>query len=314
MATLLNTKTNKQTLLRSQHIFGRHSGSSNTVLKNPKASRLHASILWNGSYWLLQDSSSNGTFVNNKATIAGVKKRLKLDDTIQFGALSACTWVFNNDDAPKSMLVPIDENSNPVELEDIVVLPNENSPEITLYQSLNGDWICEDQTGIKILESGVKIKTNNNSWYFVNADTFDETKKADQIPNITPLVIMVNFKVSKNEEHVSLCIHFENKLINLGERTHHYLLLILARKRLADHLLGIDENEQGWVDKDVLCRQIGLDENHINILIYRFRKQLIKARPLAMQLLQIIERRRGKLRFAIKSIKINGGNNLIRLK
>ncbi len=315
MATLLNTKSNKLTILRSQHIFGRHSGSSNTILDNSDASRLHASILWNGSYWLLQDTSSNGTYVNNEAMIGGIKRRLKIGDTIRFGALNACLWVFNNDDSPKCMLVPIESGSTPpIELDGIVVLPNDNSPEITLYQSSNGEWICENELGVTKLESGLKISTNDSSWYFVNADTFDSTKKAEQTQNIISTPINLNFTVSKNEEHVSLCILFENNQIDLGERTHHYLLLILARKRVEDHQSGQEESEQGWIDKGLLSQQTGLDENYINIQIYRFRKQLIKAMPSAMQLLQIIERRRGELRFALKSVEINGGNDLMKLR
>jgi len=315
MATLLNTKSNKLTILRNQHIFGRHSGSSNTLLDNPEASRLHASIFWNGSFWLIQDTSSNGTFINNEVIITGIKRRLKIGDSVRFGALNAYPWVFNNDDAPKSMLVPIKSSSAaPVELEGIMVLPNENSPEITLYQAKNGEWVCENEAGVTSLESGVKVSTNDNSWYFVNADTFDSTKKAEQTDGNILASINLNFTVSKNEEHVSLCILFENKPIDLGERTHHYLLLILARKRMADHQSGLEDSEQGWIDKSLLSQQTGLDENYINIQIYRFRKQLIKAIPSAMQLIQIIERRRGELRFALKSVEINGGNDLMKLK
>ena len=107
MATLLNTVTKHMTLLRSHHIFGRHSGSSHTVLDNLESSRLHASIYWNGSHWLIQDSSSNGTFVNGKALTTQVKTRLKVGDSIQFGAMNACSWVFYDDHPPKSLLLSL---------------------------------------------------------------------------------------------------------------------------------------------------------------------------------------------------------------
>ena len=96
-------------------------------------------------------------------------------------------------------------------------------------------------------------------------------------------------------------------MIDLGERTHHYLLLILARKRMEDQQSLAEENEHGWMDKLLICQQIGLDENHLNIHIYRFRKQLIKARPITMQLMQIIERRRGEIRLGLDTINITGG-------
>jgi pSer/pThr/pTyr-binding forkhead associated (FHA) protein len=307
MANLFN-KTSKNLInLRSQHIFGRHSANSNTIINNIEASRLHASILWNGTYWTLQDTSSNGTFVNGEIIITGIKNKLKVGDIIQFGSLNADNWVFENDNAPKSMLVSLTNDNETIELDGIVALPNDKFPEITLYQTQAGEWVYENQSGIQKLEAGIKITINEASWYLVNAMTFDDTKKVESINSIPIENIKTIFSVSKDEEHVSVNLQFMNQLINLGERTHHYLLLILARKRLQDMFTRIDDSEQGWIDKNLLSQQIGLDENHINILIYRFRKQILKAMPSAMKLLQIIERRRGSIRFASTSIEINGG-------
>jgi len=297
MAILLNKKTNKPVFLRSHHVLGRHPGSANTLLTNPEASRIHASILWNGSFWTIKDSSSNGTFINDKVIMTGVKVTLKSGDKICFGAINATCWVLTNDNAPKSMLMPIKSDSQPIELEGIMVLPDENNPEMTLYQEARGKWLCENSSGITLLEAGSKVSTEKNSWYFINAETIDETIKVESNLNKTTKPSIVNFTVSRDEEHVSLRIVFEDKSIDLGERTHHYLVLLLARKRIADQKSGIEESEQGWIDKDRLSQQLGLDENHINIQIYRLRKQLMQINPSAVQLLQIIERRRGEIRF-----------------
>lgn len=312
MATLLNTTTELQITLRSQHIFGRHPGSSNTILENPEASRLHASIVWNGSHWFLQDSSSNGTFINQQLIQRGIKKKLSKGDVIQFGARHAITWIFDNDQAPKSQLMPLRTEHAAIELSGVVVLPNDTHPELTLYQSSQGQWLCEDHAGTTQLQSGSQVSTREFSWYFVDAEVVDSTKKADQSHNMTTAPITFSFNVSKNEEHVSLVIRFNSELIDLGERTHHYLLLLLARKRMEDHDSGIEESEQGWITKELLCQQMGMSENHINIHIYRFRKQLIDVRPSDMQLLQIVERRRGELRFALTSVEIKGGHDSIK--
>ncbi len=310
MAKLLNTQTNERIPLRSQHIFGRHSASSNTVLENAEASRLHASILWNGGFWMLQDTSSNGTFLNDVAMVSGSKRRLKQGDVIKFGALDACGWVLENDDEPKSMLYPLTQNTDPIELEGMLVLPDAKTPQLTFYQLPNEDWVCESQSGLIELESGTKVSTHTDSWYFVDANTFERTQQATNKGEISAMPVKVDFTVSKNEEHVSLSILFDNIQIDLGERAHHYLMLFLARRRLHDLQSGIEDSEQGWLDKEILCQQTGLDEKHINLHIYRFRKQLIQAQPAALQLIQIIERRRGELRFAFKSVEVHGGNEL----
>ncbi|TDR17432.1 FHA domain-containing protein [Marinicella litoralis] len=310
MATLLNTVTKHMTLLRSHHIFGRHSGSSHTVLDNLESSRLHASIYWNGSHWLIQDSSSNGTFVNGKALTTQVKTRLKIGDSIQFGAMNACSWVFYDDQPPKSLLLSLIDGVDPIELEGVVLLPDEISPDLTLYQTSDGQWVAENNNGVMQLTSGSKITTDEKSWVFIDAETADKTQQADHINNQELAPVSLEFSVSRDEEHVSMVFTINRIQIDLGERTHHYLMLFLARKRIRDCEQGIEDSEQGWIDKDLLCQQTGLDEKYINLQIYRFRQQITQANPVAVHLLQIIERRRGQIRFALKSVVINGGSDL----
>jgi len=67
--------------------------------------------------------------------------------------------------------------------------------------------------------------------------------------------------------------------------------------------------DQGWLDKEALGKMLKLSENHINIQIYRFRKQLISVSPQSLALPQAIERRSGEIRIACDSIEINGGMN-----
>lgn len=311
MAKIFNIDSKDTIVLRPQHLFGRQSANVNTLLDNPSTSRLHASISWNGSNWLIQDTSSNGTFLNNERIVQGNKIRLHVGDKIQFGSNEAHMWQFNCDQAPKSLLVPLFDDSNPIELEGVIALPNEVLSDITLYQDTHSQWLVETQSGITQLESGDKVNSSLGTWVFIDADSVDSTERVGQIQaNLQPQ-IKLNFKVSMNEEHVSLLIQFDQLQIDLGERAHHYLLLLLARKRYSDHQQGIDDCEQGWIDKDLLCQDTGLDEKHINLQIFRFRKQLIQANPSSMQLLQIIERRRGEIRCAISALSIIGGNTLL---
>jgi hypothetical protein len=316
MAKFLNTQTNEQVILRSQHLFGRHSGSCHTVLADAEASRLHASIMWNGSNWLLQDNSSNGTFLNGEAVTVGTKRRLKQGDVIQFGALNASTWKLHNDDPPCSLLVPLQSGHEVIELTGVLALPDDDSAEMTLYQTSNGDWVFEDDSGQFRLNSGDKLATSQGDWSFIAAETLDSTKQVPHQPEQPLSSFEAAFNVSKNEEHVSLVINSANNSIDLGERTHHYLLLFLARQRIKDMQSGIEQVEQGWIDKDLLCQQIGLDEKYLNIQIFRFRQQLMQvteSSSTALPLLQIIERRRGTLRFAFNAITITGGNELMSL-
>lgn len=83
MAILLNT--GEQVLLRSHHVFGRHCGSANTLLDNPEASRVHAIIRYSVDHWQLQDNSSNGTYLNGKRFIHGLRQHLHQGEQLSFG-------------------------------------------------------------------------------------------------------------------------------------------------------------------------------------------------------------------------------------
>ena len=306
MAILLNFQTRDEVNLSVQHVFGRHRGVINTALTTLDASRLHATILWDGEHWLLQDSSTNGTFINGKLSPKGGRIPLAEGDRLNFGSLTADSWQLVDIDEPKCMLIPITPDLPTLLLEDIMVLPSEESPEITLYQS-SGGWVCESDSGICVLKNGDRVGTQACVWQFVETKPSEATTvvKGNYQQQLTRLEII--FDVSQNEEHVSLHLKMGNDVIDLEQRNHHYLLLILARKRLADKEAGTSEIEQGWIDKEVLGDMLKFSENHINIQIYRFRKQLISASPQTTVLPQAIERRLGEIRFAYDNIKINGG-------
>jgi hypothetical protein len=78
-------------------------------------------------------------------------------------------------------------------------------------------------------------------------------------------------------------------------REHAYVLLTLARKRLADR--GEPLAEQGWIDRDQLLRMLQLDANGLNVAIYRARGQLAAAGLLDSA--GIVEVRRGQRRIGV---------------
>lgn len=307
MTRMINNNTEEQITLLIQHIFGRHPSTSHTVLHNADASRMHATILWDGEDWLVQDSSSNGTFVNGTPVLRGSMQKLKKGDKIHFASLSGDTWQMLEVEPPKSLLVPVTPGLQTIELEGLAVLPNEEIAEVTLYQSPNGHWVCESPSGISVLKTGDLVGCQNQTWRFIEARASEETTYLVSNEMPTSPQIGIFFNVSQNEEHVSFKFKMGDHVYDLGKRNHHYLMLLLARKRLEDAESGISDAEQGWMDKEHLCKMLGLSENHINILVYRFRKQVISLLPRSLNFPQAIERRTGEIRFAYADIEISGG-------
>jgi hypothetical protein len=307
MATLLNLSTGENVNLLAQHIFGRHPGASSTVLKDPNVSRMHASIYWDGECWLLQDSSTNGTFINGIRVQGDTRNQIKKDDKIHFANLSGEAWQVSDAQAPRSMLVPESGTNIFILLNDIAVLPDEESPEVTLFMSPSGQWICESETGLSTLVSGDLVGTQSCVWRFIEAKSVAQTVQIETISETGSSDIEMHFEVSQNEEHVALNVSLQGQKYDLGERNHHYLLLLLARQRLADNKAGFEESEQGWIEKERLGQMLGQSETHINIQVYRFRKQIIKVLPQSLLLAQVIERRSGQIRFVYDNIHISGG-------
>jgi hypothetical protein len=83
---------------------------------------------------------------------------------------------------------------------------------------------------------------------------------------------LVRFVVTRDEEHVEVILVHEGGVIELPPRSFHYLLLTLARQRLAE--AELPEEERGWVDRDTLCRMLAVDPLKLNVDVCRARKQL----------------------------------------
>jgi hypothetical protein len=88
------------------------------------------------------------------------------------------------------------------------------------------------------------------------------------------------------------------------------VLLSLARSRLEDRKArhapdgGPPESSEGWVYQDELANQLAIDETHLNVAVFRCRRQLAEAGITGAA--SIIERRRPtrELRLGVSRIEI----------
>ncbi len=304
MARLINKHTKEIITLRANHTLGRDQHTNITALQNPAVSRNHAIISWDGEHWRLKDSSTNGTLINRTRIGYGTYHSLKEGVTIQFGNHPTESWEVIDLSPPITCLIPLTTSLSMIPLHDIEIL-SLGDKEIMVYLAEDGQWHCEVDGDVSVLRSGDTVGHNNSYWHFIDARPSEATAAMDQTP--PPDDIQFNFEASQNEEHVSLKLVVNNSTIDFGERNHHYLLLLMARQRLIDQEKCIDKLEQGWIKKDVFVQMMGMAEQHINIQVHRFRKQVTNTLPDSTILHQIIERRPGELRFAYSNITIKGG-------
>ena len=177
--------------------------------------------------------------------------------------------------------------------------------------ALSHDWV--DYIN-EILPQSLLIPIPNNllfndQWLFYSASTAAMTKHLDNQPVVKPCGL--TFSVSQDEESTQLSVELNGKSIDLGVRTHHYLLLLLARTRIEDKNEGVELDEQGWLYREELVKALGIQMNHMNIMVHRARKQLADAGAQDYpELAYLLETNNGRVRLNSQDITIIKGSKL----
>ena len=295
--------------LRAFHLFGRHTSRVDTILDGKEISKVHATIWWNGYEWQIRDSSRNGTWLNNSRLLLNRNVSVAVGSKIVFTNKSKMTWLVVNVDPPKAQLQSLQNRNQVINLERIHAFPTTDNPSVTLYMSASGHWIYENDNCEEILNDRDLVTIEGEVWRYYSANSEMDTIEATGIRDISQLTQEPDYRftVSLDEEHVYLSLLVDNFMVDLGERAHHYTLLILARKRIEDELAGVDKNNQGWIDISELKKMLGIDGNLLNIQIFRARKQIAES-VAHLVLPPIIERRKGSIRFGSGKVTITRGS------
>jgi|CZKU01.1.fsa_nt_gi hypothetical protein len=306
MATLRQTLTETSTVLETEHLVGR-SPHAALKLAKPYVSAQHALLRWIGNGWELRDlGSRNGTFLNDAAVAPGQAYKLSPGDKIAFGRAEQ-TWQFMDESPPRAMVVALEGAEGPIFVEgDVLALPSADDPRATVFHGSSGEWFLERADETVPLNPQSVFDVAGRGYRFSCPNVIAETSTVDW-PTRQRLVaeIRLSFKVSSDEEHVELEAQVGRQCTALGSRTHNYLLLLLARRRLADAAQELKETACGWLYQDELADALRISPEHLTIDIFRIRKQfgtLGLTDPA-----RIIERRPGT-----KQLRIGAGGLTVR--
>lgn len=301
MAKMQNLNSGESIILRPHHVFGRAKAKADTCIDDSNISRVHASVRWKETCWELIDHSRNGTWLNGVRLIHNVN--LCVGDKVSFKGDGTQIWMLSDVTAPINMLVSLSDKAEDIALDSMHMLANEEDPELILFLSEQGRWIIAESGIEKNLSDGDIVTLGSElRWRFQMALPASETLNAEQNNENAIEKYTFEFRVSEDEEHTCLNVNFENARIEMGERVHHYLLLLLARIKYVDYQNGFAEDSTGWVEISELQKMLGLDYCHLNIQIYRARQQIKKL--LSMDANAVLERRFGSIRFAGKKFQI----------
>lgn len=98
------------------------------------------------------------------------------------------------------------------------------------------------------------------------------TRTSQRAPALSE--VRLAFHVSSDEEHARWALVHETGSTDLGDRSYVYLLVTLARERLADAERGLSALDRGWMEADPLAARLGTTPETLKVHVYRARKAL----------------------------------------
>lgn len=315
MAYLLDHATQTCFPLAPHHTFGRMANNVDTLIDKPYISKLHAAIEWTGDHWCLKSLGLNGTWINGSRLNQGDSRDLHVHDEVRFAEPNDPGFTVADLTPPCDMLWPLDqplEPFQPITLSFYHLLPDANHPALALFFNEERQaWYREaldNPNGQQpiALNDGDLVQVGDHHWQFIQARIYGPTEaKSSNHLNDYRFI----FHLSLDEETTQLELQHQQTL-DFAVRTHHYLLLQLARHRAQDAARGLDSESQGWVYTDQLAAELGLDNTHMNIQIFRARKQLADSLPNLLGQQSLVERRGGKIRFGCEKFTVYKGATL----
>jgi hypothetical protein len=270
MAELREERGARSCILMAEHLIGRGPQCALRLSPNYISSQ-HALIRWSGNGWeLLDRGSRNGTRLNGASVEPGRAYRLLKDAVVSFGHPDE-RWSLTDTSEPQAMVLALDTGEARLEHFGMIGIPSNENPELTLFRDLDGAWKLEDLDGsLRALGAGHTFELGGRSYVFSCPSTNNLTASIGvALPRGLPTL---KFVVSSDEDFVELSLEYEGRSLPLGSRAHNYLLLTLARQRLADLANAVASASSGWIDKDELANGLRITPPQIDGEIFRIRR------------------------------------------
>ncbi len=273
-------------------------------LEGPEISSQHATVRWTEGGWTIRDLNSlNGVYLDGLRLAPNRQEAIASGTRISFGGGGA-RWTLTDDAPPEPMACAVGDVHFAHGHAGLLPLPSPERPLATIYRALDGSWQMESATGQARVGDGQIVQVEGLSFelylYEGAAETRDAMQGAVNLHNST-----LHFRVSRDREHVALSV-VGTRVIDLGARSHHYPLLLLAQAQLDDRgNPSLGPSEHGWIAIELLAERLRADASYINVGVFRCRKQLAAAGVLGAE--QIVERRRGtgQLRLGVTRVEIS---------
>ena len=273
MGVIRELATGRIWSLESHHLIGR-SHRCSLRLPESSVSGEHASLRWTGGAWVVKDLGSRyGTFVNGQPLQPGIPIAVQTGARITFGREKG-VWEVTDTAPPEVMVVPVEGGAALLANGGLIPIPSVNRPAAVVFQGKDGSWVIEQGGRVEVVQEHVPFVVENTPWRLCNSSPLEQTWMSGDGREAMALdEVQLRFRVSRNEEHIDLSVGWRDRLVELGVRSHHYLLLTLARVRLENAKSGESTSTAGWIDQEALLKQLHFSPERLNLDIFRARRQ-----------------------------------------
>ncbi|HCH64145.1 MAG: hypothetical protein CL927_08160 [Deltaproteobacteria bacterium] len=301
MALLIRQRDGVRFLASDLNLIGRDH-ACDLQLTDERVSQHHARLALQDGEWRFEDlGSRNGSSINGRPSAPGAPTVLAVDDVLIFGTPKE-TWQVQALSAPGLLARSV--TGTTVTGGDHLSLPSSRAPEATIYRQPTGRWVMEGPDQVRPIRHRELVVVQSTPWRVFLPDTQRATVESDQ-RSLGIREVTLHFSVSSDEEDVEITVRGGTREQRLRQRSHSYLLLTLARERMADQVRSdVPEAEQGWVYRDDLCSMLRLTKSVMFLQIHRARKQLEAAG--VANAFDLVERRAGsgQLRLGVAQLEV----------
>lgn len=303
MAVLESASTGGRITLGAENLVGR-TPSCRLQINDPSVSREHARLRYYNGSWAVRDlNSKNGTFVNDRR-LGPEAQPLAPGDALRFGRHVETFRVVDLGEPVASVFVASSGERHRAEGGLLSLPPGRESPLVVVFRGPDRGWRAEIEDKVAPVDDQTPLEIEGET-FVLELPPLPADDSTETVADLRSLArIELAFRVSSDEEHVALRVGGPSFSKSYPHRAHHYLLLYLARQRLADRARGLPESNCGWVDAEQILNDLRCDVTVVNVQIHRARKQLVELGIVDAG--NLVERRGGsrQLRLGVPDLEV----------
>lgn len=304
MGALRNLATGALVRLPVRLAVGRSRGCALTC-PSGFVSSLHAELRWSSPRWQVRDlASRNGTFCDGVRIPPRVWMPLSEGTTVAFGRPQDA-WRLESGLPPE--VFAVSEGETVFGTRGILQIPV-GEPAVTVYEGQGGAWLVESSTATAPVVDGSVINVGSRDWTLHLPIPTHQTEEAPGA-GLALSEIALEFRFSLDEEEIVIVARGPQRTAEIASRAHSYLLLFLARARLADFEgRGESTAENGWRDATEVARLLRLRKKTLDLHVHRARRQFAEAG--IVEAAGVVQRRSAgsQLRLGVGRLKLTGAS------